>query len=311
MLYNFVKKYDLKKTVQGPIFIYYGRYKNFRISISFRVGFGNLVKVFGNFGNAEDREKAGQALKELFGMGLKYFKDYSIKDGSIAILLNKQLGAVKCEEFEFVLDKLHEVIGETEMVQPACEMCNSKENIRFAVSKEFTEPVGVCPVCANEMAKKYSADSKVEEAKPNNYGVGFLAGIVFSLGGVILWILLGMAGIIAGLAGFAIAFLMSFGYKKAGGKINKFSAITMIVLSLVMVIVADYLTLCVAAVTQLGVDFFDAFLVMPQAFAESSELLTAFLTDLAFGIVFTLLASINLFRSILQEAQKPTLTILE
>ena len=313
-VYYFAKKYNLKKIFGNNGIIFYGQYKNFNISISFfKEGnsINNLIKIYGDFSNPELSSKINNAYNEL--KINKYVKNLLINN-SISVILSKPLGAIKSEEFELVLDKLHEAAGFSESVRN-CEMCKNPENTRIVIASDRVEPLCLCEKCYTELNAKYDKANLEMHYKPNNYLKGFLMGLLLSLFGVVLWILISLVGFIAGIAGYVITYLMYLGYKKAGGKINKTTSVIIIVLSLFMVIVAEYFSIAIYIQSYFSdqsyqLYFIDVLTSLPQLFAEEKEFLSACLTDLGVGFILTLLACLQLFRKMIFESKKSTLKVL-
>lgn len=313
-LAQFVGKYGLQKVQpqagNSLATVYYGQYRNFTLSVSVfqnANGLNNLVKVFGDFSEQEIKEKVNEVFN---GLAVnKYIKNMSL-DNSVYINLSKPLGGVKQEEFEFVLDTLHEAIGDLENVKSHCEFCRSTENNHMNIASDRVDPLYLCDACSNELGKKYESSNSEMQGAPNNYLQGILLGLVFSLGGVILWILIGMINFIAGIAGYAIAYLMYLGYKKAGGKLNKTAAVIIISFSLIMVVVATFLSVSVSLSSYYSVSMMDVMIELPSILAESSEAMLEFLKELGIGFLLTLAASYQLFRAMFQESKKNTLYVI-
>jgi len=106
---------------------------------------------------------------------------------------------------------------------------------------------------------------------------GTLIGVGFSLGAVVIWVVLGLIGIIAGIAGALMGILFVIGYRKFNpeDKTLLYISVFASLLIIVEVIIAELLTIAVVA-NSLGVSFSGA-----MGYAEVKK---AVILDIALGL---------------------------
>lgn len=314
---KFIKKYALELVPKEARSLYartfYGKYRGFAITLT-AINSGNvfeqLTKVYGDFKDEGTAERLNGALGEL--KKLSYVKSSYLR-GAATVVTGKKYGAISTEELEGMLDKIIDAAGDKTTV--SCEFCGSQDDARLTIFSDKSEPVYACGACSEDIKQKYDAEHAETENKPNNYIKGILLGLLFSLGGVVLWVLIGALNFIAGIAGYAIAFFMYLGYKKAGGKVNQTAGILIIVLSLVMVAVSTYISTCQSIFSYLSsegnsVGFFEIMALMPEVLAEDAEFLGTVLLDFDIGTLLTLVATARLYKTIFSEDKKRAVYVI-
>jgi len=130
-----------------------------------------------------------------------------------------------------------------------------------------------------------------EIAQKENYILGILGALLFSLGGVVVYFGLFQLDFISGISGWIMFILARFGYgifTKTAKKITVASMITAIIVTVIMIFVAEYVSVTFYMFTEfkdLGVTFLEAFKAMP-GFLEEPVVIKAFLRDLGFAYLF-------------------------
>lgn len=175
---------------------------------------------------------------------------------------------------------------------------------------------GHCPVCGNELTTENTKiitidgfnvavdekcfgeintviEKKNEEFKntPNNYLKGFLGALVGGVAGFAVAFILYLCGVISAISAFVAVVVGALLYKKFGGKENKMMIVIVSVTSLAFMILAVftvYLYAAGAAAKEAGLvmNAFEAF----KTCMGVEEFASAFFTDLALTIVFSVLS---------------------
>ena len=132
---------------------------------------------------------------------------------------------------------------------------------------------------------------------------GTLGALVGALIGVAAILLLGRIGLVASIAGAAMAVCSLRGYEMLGKMLSKRGVIICSVIMFFMVIVAEYLDWTISLYKELNdiygeVDFAAVLIVLPQLLSESG-LVGKFFFGLAVLYVFTALGAVPKIRSIL------------
>lgn len=142
---------------------------------------------------------------------------------------------------------------------------------------------------------------QIEEAKlsVNNKSENLIGGAVGaflgSLIGVVLWVIIGKLGYIAGIAGAVMAISALFGYEKLGRKLGKKGTVICIIILIVMVYFSTKLSWAIDAYDafkeeEQRIGIFEAYKILPQLIKENNIQLV-FYKDLMIGYALTFIAS--------------------
>lgn len=85
-----------------------------------------------------------------------------------------------------------------------------------------------------------TADTE-EGSKNNKYLSGVLGAFLWSLIGVVIWIIIGKFGFVAGIAGFLMMKFAIYGYQRFAGGINRKGRIISLIIAFIMIFVANYM----------------------------------------------------------------------
>lgn len=135
---------------------------------------------------------------------------------------------------------------------------------------------------------------------------GILGAFLGALAGAVLWLLVSLFGIIAGLAGFVMLRLTLLGYEKFSGKLDKKGAVICLLLTVMMIPAADLLDYGIALCrVYLSYDFsLDTIFFVTANFGTLMTEFGAwsgFVRDLIVGLVLSVLASWNLILTVLRQ----------
>lgn len=138
----------------------------------------------------------------------------------------------------------------------------------------------------------------------DNIFLGVLGAIFGALVGSFLWILIGQIGFIAGIAGYAIVYCSIKGYGILGKSVSKRGIVICVVLSLGMVIVAEYVSLGITIYRELQAEYYvtilDAFKFIPQLL-QDSEVKVELMKNLAIGYGLAAWASFSFVKGLWRE----------
>ena len=139
------------------------------------------------------------------------------------------------------------------------------------------------------------------QAPRENFGKGLLGAVLFSLGGVVIWVILYRIGVVAAIAGIATMYLALLGFNKLGHvEPTKGTVLICILITLVMLVLAMYISAALeiqAAFKESGYtpslgDIFGYY--MPMAM-DDSEFRTAVILDYAKGVALSLVYGVIMF----------------
>lgn len=148
--------------------------------------------------------------------------------------------------------------------------------------------------CFDEYVNSVKLEENIAAAAPNQIGRGIAGGLLFALGGGIVWMALYYIGFLSYIAALLIALGVSFGWDKFGGKNNKGKIVAMWIISLVVLVIAMLASYCIdvaVAMRNEGVEgnVFEVFIYLIK---EVPEYGGAILIDTCISCVLLLLADI-------------------
>lgn len=123
--------------------------------------------------------------------------------------------------------------------QNCCDLCSSKNNFDYYTYQQ--QPVMLCKSCHTEFVNDINASIAEFQTEEKNYLQGIFGAIVFSLPGVVLWVILSVyIGIISALMAVVFTFLAIKGYEKFGAKWGRLTPLLLILVNIVLVIISNY-----------------------------------------------------------------------
>ena len=159
----------------------------------------------------------------------------------------------------------------------------------------------------------YKSNVPDADAKENVL-LGTLGALLFALGGGVAWILISQIGFIAGIAGLLTVFLATTGYKKFGKKLTKRGIIICIIVSIIVILIAWFVSLTIDVLTQFRYMKQNGEIDNMPSFIQAAALGVAELMDnsayaienigqLVIGLVFCVFSSIFYLRSKFQQVK--------
>lgn len=164
------------------------------------------------------------------------------------------------------------------------------------MDNNINNQVQSAPVYNSELYNSVKAE--MEDKKKENYILGILGALLFSLGGVAVYFGLYQLNFIAGISGFLMFFLARLGYgifTKTNKESSLVGTISAVLIMLVMIYVAEYISMAFVGYTEIkdyGYTFFDTVKLMPE-FLKDSEVKSAFTGDLVFCYIFGILGVVG------------------
>ncbi len=196
-----------------------------------------------------------------------------------------------------------------------CQMCGcssfsemQQQNQPVYAQQQYAQPVQQ-PAYTQTVQQPVFAQPVVPQANPvdmsnGNIPLGIIGAVLFSLAGVLLYIIVYQIGFVAGICGLAIFLLANFGYRFFAGikhKTSMVGLITSVIVMVVMIFVAFYgaiVTSVAMEAVNYGFDFNSGlelgFELAPEVIEEGEVI-----SDLIFSYVFGIVASISNIKSIM------------
>lgn len=168
-----------------------------------------------------------------------------------------------------------------------CDCCDETENLSYYANSNGVYSL-FCEKCGAKLIKDFEEDNN----KRSNYIVAFVASLIGALIGSLLWILIGLAGFVASIAGYAIAFCAFKGYVLAKGKWSRLGIILNIVAILVAFLFAEFVGLYISLhKADIGVENLQYYILWLKLYITDPEVITIILKDLGLGLLFIVLGS--------------------
>ena len=119
-------------------------------------------------------------------------------------------------------------------------------------------------------------------------GAGILGAFLFALGGGLLYILFEQIGFISVLSGLAGVFLAIKGYQIFGKKLSKRGLVIAVVVTLLVLVLAWYLSCTIAIYREYKdeFNFFECLLLVPKIFKDYPDFTKSALVDLGVSLAF-------------------------
>lgn len=179
-----------------------------------------------------------------------------------------------------ITDKLHEL-----KLGSLCPNCMEVKTPAFVkISNNLSH---MCHECITNIEDKIFTEFK----KPNNYLMGGLGALLGGIIGSVVWIIIGLVGFYASIAGYLIAFCSNFGYQIFGGKKTKTTAAILGLSILLSMIFAQYMGVMIDIVKSYdNVTILNAISLTPQLL-QDSEFLYSLIPGMGLGLLFAALGS--------------------
>ncbi|WP_394896125.1 hypothetical protein [Clostridium paraputrificum] len=204
------------------------------------------------------------------------------------------------DEFLEILSKItHELSFNN--LSSCCGLCGEVVSISpFAIDGTL---VLCCDNCKNNVHADIAYKQESIKDLPNNIPIGIIGGLLGSLIGVAAWMFVNYLGYISVLCAILLVFCCIGGYKKFGGRINISGVVITSVIIIIMVFLANYLSLGISLYSEfkdVGASLLDCLSDVP-ALLQVAEIKSAFLKDLGISYLFTVISAISIFSKTYKE----------
>lgn len=168
-----------------------------------------------------------------------------------------------------------------------CEHCGSEDGVTaYLVGGKYH---ALCQNCHAQVEDSIAATATEMKSKRGNLISGIVGALLGSLIGVVAWVLVYQLGYIAAIVGLVMIVCTFKGFSMFGGKLNGLGIGVCVLVSVVMLYVAERLSVSLdiynAAKTMYDITFFDAYRSFPEFMAES-EVKAAVIQDMIYGYGF-------------------------
>lgn len=173
-------------------------------------------------------------------------------------------------------------------IHNCCAHCKNVVPLRAAAADNV--PLLICDSCFSQMMNR-TGSTAVRKENPLLGIIGAVFGVLI---GSALWIAIAQIGFIAGIAGLAIIFCGMKGYEILGGKISKKGIVICIVLSCLVILGAEFVSIAIAVYGEMNklyeLTFTEALSWLPEVI-QRPEVIAGIIKDLAVGYGLTIWAS--------------------
>ena len=166
------------------------------------------------------------------------------------------------------------------------------------------EILQMCEPCAAQMEQELKGNQKAVREKKSNLIGGIAGALLGALIGSIVWILVHRAGYIAGIAGLIMVVCAMKGYSMLGGTLDRKGVIISVIISLIMVYLANKIAWTWEVHSQIkdyGYSFFEIFRNL-IAMVKEADVMGEYIKDLGIGYLLTAVASVFYIRNALRES---------
>jgi hypothetical protein len=170
------------------------------------------------------------------------FTTFEIYDNSIFFQFAENLTFTKIKTvyslFDFLVD-LFKKSGVAE--QNKCHNCESKESVEFYDLND--SGVLLCNPCFRKIENSFYETEREKRSEEKNYLTGFLGSLVFSIPGIIAWVLVAVyLEILASAMAMVIAFLGIKGYNYFKGQHGKITKYIIVFSNIISILIANTTT---------------------------------------------------------------------
>jgi len=173
------------------------------------------------------------------------FSHYEMRFNCIYVQFNEYVVSTKAETIYFLLDFLVDLFKKLNIPeQNKCHHCGTRENLDCYNSSN--SGILLCNACFREEENRFSEFEQEKYAGNKNYLIGFLGSIVFSILGIIAWVLMAAyLDRIASTMAILIAYLGIKGYQYFKGQHGKLTKYIIIFSNILCILIANVATIIV------------------------------------------------------------------
>ena len=252
-----------------------GKIDGYFFTVTDRIDAENETDISINLAQNDERSKFLEFLDKE-----EHFKEYSIDKNNISITFKEDAG-------KDIVDALNDAAAKLSDIGALCicGSCDSTDNL--GVYSNGTLHSILCDKCGEGVLKTFDE----EKNRKGNYVKGFFASLIGALLGSLLWILIGMAGFYASIAGLAISFCAFKGYEMAGAKVSKTGVIINVITILIAFLFAQHVGLYIELHKEIPELTFSMFILNTHLILSDSDVLRYVLPNMGLGFLFVALGA--------------------
>lgn len=172
-----------------------------------------------------------------------------------------------------------------------CKYCENENGLDFYSIQGNVEVI--CPECYEKIVNATTEKS----AKRENIDMGVVGAVLGALIGGAIWVGVYQLGYIVAIAAYLMVVCAVKGYEKLAGSLSKKGLWISIIVSIIVLFLAEYVCIGVEIYKVFDVTIFEAIKAVPS-FMELPEIMGAFIKDIVIGYVFMAIASFRYISSI-------------
>lgn len=280
--------------------VFYGKPQGFWASVH-PAGMGKLTLAFAS-DPCPAPEEIQRCFEELGADGLSYhLSPRENAPHSIQIVLKYKNITKKKEAIhdgKLFLEKLAACAQETAK-QPCCEQCGAKTGPGFYLRGERGQ--SLCALCAEK--ENAEAEQAAQKHRRGNWVAAVSAALLGAMAGSALWIFTNQWGLLAGITGFAMAFLVMKAFAFGGGKFHTGGIFFCTALSVLALAASEAVCLGHSIFLAFGAEgypFWDCVKAVP-VFLQFPEIRAGVLGKMAVGYLFMAAGSFAALRGMTQK----------
>ncbi len=186
------------------------------------------------------------------------FTTFEISDNSIFFQFAENLTSTKLKTIYALFDFLVDLFKSLNIPeQNKCHNCGSTQNNNYYDLNDTG--IILCNTCFNKTASSFNEIERKRISEEKNYLTGFLGSIIFSIPGIIAWVLIAVyLERLASAMAMIIAFLGLKGYDYFKGRHGKMTKFIIVLTNIVSIIIANVTTV-IALLVKEGLSISQAF----------------------------------------------------
>lgn len=252
------RELDWHKTNDGV----FGLYKGYFFNVANSSLLSNPPLKFVSATTDQLTEQQKQQIKTALDSNKKNlkFNSFEINENGIFIQFIETFNTAKLKTTYSLLDYLVELFKKLNIPeQNNCHNCRTKERINY-YDLNHTGII-LCKTCFNQLDNDFKEIERKRISEEKNYVLGFLGSILFSIPGIIVWVLIAvyLERLASGMA-LIIAFLGLKGYEYFKGRQGKLTKYLIVLTNILSILIANIVTV-VALLVREGLSINEAFIV--------------------------------------------------
>ena len=239
MIYPRIKKIARQNGWHRTKNAVFGLYKDYFFTMGDGQGFKFITAIIPETDDEKIAQIGGVLEKNRKVLG---FDELIFEERTVSVTFKESVMSAKESVLYEMLEFFAQIFDSLDFPkQNCCDLCSSKDNFDYYVYQE--QPMMLCKSCHMEFVNDLNTSVAEFQQEEKNYLQGTLGAIVFSLPGVVLWVILAVyVGIISALMAVVFTFLAIKGYEKFGGKWGRLTPLLLILVNIILVIVSNYAT---------------------------------------------------------------------